>query len=95
MPLPSSVIDLPDLEARHVLRFAARSLGQALDAVRAGLAASPAEVCNLQFKAVGDLVEGVLRLQQLDEAGAVSLCHRLGDLPGVLSSRVEHQWGRS
>jgi hypothetical protein len=95
MPLPGSVTDLPDPESRHVLRFSAHDLSTALDAVRDGLAASGAEVCNLQLRAVGALVEGVLRLQRLDEAGAVRLCHRLADLPGVLSSRVEHQWGRS
>jgi len=95
MPLPNLVLDLPDLEARHVLRFAASDVSAALNAVRDGLAASGAEVCNLQLKAVGALFEGVLRLQQLDEAGAVRLCHRFADLPGVLSSRVEHQWGKS
>lgn len=93
MSLPASSLDLPDPEARHVLRFAARDVFTALDAVRHGLAPSRAEVCNLQLKAVGDLVEGVLRLQQLDEDGAVALCHRFSGLPGVLSSRVEHQWG--
>ena len=93
MPLPSAALDPPDPEARHVLRFSAHDVPAALDAVRDGLAASGAEVCNLQLKAVGVLVEGVLRLQRLDEDGAVRLCHRLADLPGVLSSRVEHQWG--
>lgn len=93
MPLPSTLLDLPDPEARHVLRFAANDISSALDAVRDGLAASGAEVCNLQLKAVGCLFEGVLRLQHLDEAGAVALSHRVAGLPGVLSSRVEHQWG--
>ena len=55
MSLPASSLDLPDPEARHVLRFAARDVFTALDAVRHGLAPSRAEVCNLQLKAVGDL----------------------------------------
>ncbi|MES2034366.1 MAG: hypothetical protein V4466_09340 [Pseudomonadota bacterium] len=85
-----------DPEARHVLRFSASGVALALDAVRAGLAASPAELCNLQLKSLSrGLVEAVLRVQQIDEDGAVSLCHRLGERPGVLSSRVEHLWGKS
>jgi hypothetical protein len=95
MPQPSS----PDLaanpDARHVLRFTADDVAQALDAARAGLAASTAEVCTLSISTVGRLVEGVLRVRRCDEAGAVSLADRLAERPGVRSSRVEHVWGRS
>ena len=93
----SPALEAPsDPEARHVLRFSANGVALALDAVRAGLAASPAELCNLQLKALSrGLVEAVLRVQQVDEAGAVSLCHALGERPGVLSSRVEHLWGKA
>jgi hypothetical protein len=82
-----------DPEARHVVRFAASGAALALDAVRAAVAASPAVLCNFQLKAVGSLVEGVLRVQEVDDEGAVSLSHRLAERPGVLSSRVEHVWG--
>jgi hypothetical protein len=93
---PSSSPDLSaDPDARHVLRFTADDVAQALDAARASLAASPAEVCNLSISAVGRLVEGVLRVRRLDEAGAVSLADRLAERPGVRSSRVEHLWGLS
>jgi len=85
----------PDPATRHVLRFAADDVTLALDAVRAGLAACPAEVNNLSISAVGRLVEGVLRIRRLDEAGAVSLANRLAERPGVRSSRVEHLWGLS
>lgn len=95
MPLssPSDLSANPD--ARHVLRFTADDVAQALDAARAGLAASTAEVCTLSISTVGRLVEGVLRVRRLDEAGAVSLADRLAERPGVRSSRVEHLWGRS
>ncbi|MFZ5670380.1 MAG: hypothetical protein ACOY4K_12875 [Pseudomonadota bacterium] len=96
MSQPLSTPDLAlDPEARHVLRFAADDVGQALDALRAGLEGSGADVCNLSLRAVGALVEGVLRLQSLDEAGAVRLARRLAELPGVRASRVEHVWGRA
>lgn len=95
MPLTPS----PDLsanpDARHVLRFTADDVSAALDAARAGLAASTAEVCTLSISTVGRLVEGVLRVRRLDEAGAVSLADRLAERPGVRSSRVEHLWGLS
>lgn len=95
MPLssPSDLSANPD--SRHVLRFTADDVAQALDAARAGLAASTAEVCTLSISTVGRLVEGVLRVRRLDEAGAVSLADRLAERPGVRSSRVEHLWGRS
>jgi hypothetical protein len=95
MPLSSSpdLSDNPD--ARHVLRFTADDVSAALDAARAGLAASTAEVCTLSISTVGRLVEGVLRVRRLDEAGAVSLADRLAERPGVRSSRVEHLWGLS
>lgn len=95
MPLtsPSDLSANPD--ARHVLRFTADDVAQALDAARAGLAASTAEVCTLSISTVGRLVEGVLRVRRLDEAGAVSLADRLAERPGVRSSRVEHLWGRA
>jgi hypothetical protein len=95
MPLPSSSSLDAHPDARHVLRFTADDVAQALDAARAGLAASPAEVCTLTLSTVGRLVEGVLRVRRLDEAGAVSLADRLAARPGVRSSRVEHVWGRS
>lgn len=91
--MSSLAYDQNDPEARHVLRFAADGAALALEAVRAAVAGSPAELCNFQLKAVGDLVEGVLRVRQVDEAGALSLCRRLGERPGVLSSKVEHVWG--
>ncbi len=95
MPLPQP-LDLADNpQARHVLRFTVDDLTQALDAVRAGLAATSAEVCNLSLSPVGRLVEGVLRVRRLDEAGAVKLADRLASWPGVRSSRVEHVWGLS
>ncbi len=95
MPLSSS-LDLSDHpDTRHVLRFTADDVTQALDAARLTLAASPAEVCTLSISTVGRLVEGVLRVRRLDEAGAVRLADRLAERPGVQSSRVEHQWGRS
>ncbi|ATQ43985.1 hypothetical protein [Caulobacter mirabilis] len=93
--MPNPAYDQNDPEARHVLRFAADGAALALDAVRAAVAASPAELCNFQLKAVGELVEGVLRVRQVDEAGALSLCRRLAERPGVLSSKVEHVWGRA
>lgn len=95
MPLPSppDLSDNPD--ARHVLRFTADDVAQALDAARLSLAASTAEVCTLTLSTVGRLVEGVLRVRRLDEAGAVSLADQLAERPGVRSSRVEHVWGRS
>lgn len=85
----------PSSDARHVLRFSADDLAQALDAVRAGLAASNGEVSNLSLSTVGTLVEGVVRLRRLDEAGAVALSHWLAGRPGVRSSRVEHLWGKA
>lgn len=95
MPLSST----PDLSAepdgRHVLRFTADDLAQALDATRASLAASTAEVCTLSISTVGRLVEGVLRVRRLDEAGAVRLADGLAERPGVRSTRVEHLWGPS
>ncbi|MDP1738968.1 MAG: hypothetical protein Q8L23_16190 [Caulobacter sp.] len=95
MPLSSS-LDLSDNpDARHVLRFTADDVAQALDATRASLAASTAEVCNLSISTVGRLVEGVLRVRRLDEAGAVRLADRLAERPGVRSTRVEHLWGLS
>jgi hypothetical protein len=95
MPL-SSPLDLSDNpDARHVLRFTADDVPQALDAARASLAASSAEVCTLSISTVGRLVEGVLRVRRLDEAGAVRLADGLAERPGVRSSRVEHLWGRA
>lgn len=95
MPLPSP-LDLADNpDARHVLRFTADDVAQALDAARLSLAASTAEVCTLSISTVGRLVEGVLRVRRLDEAGAVRLADRLAERPGVRSSRVEHLWGRA
>lgn len=93
MPQTSSLDLSANPDARHVLRFTADDVSAALDAARAGLAASTAEVCNLSFSTVGRLVEGVLRVRRLDEAGAVSLADRLAERPGVRSSRVEHLWG--
>ena len=93
MPQPLSLDLSDDPQARHVLRFTVDDLTQALDAVRAGLAASSAEVCNLSLSPVGRLVEGVLRVRRLDEAGAVRLADRLAERPGVRTSRVEHLWG--
>lgn len=93
MPLSPDLSDNPD--ARHVLRFTADDVAQALAAAQAGLAASTAEVCTLSISTVGRLVEGVLRVRRLDEAGAVSLADRLAERPGVRSSRVEHLWGRA
>ena len=91
MPLTSS-LDLADNpDARHVLRFTADNVAQALDAARLSLASRTAEVCTLTISTVGRLVEGVLRVRRLDEAGAV----RLAERPGVRSSRVEHLWGRA
>ena len=95
MPLSSSPSLAANPDARHVLRFTADDVAQALDAARVGLAASTAEVCNLSISTVGRLVEGVLRVRRLDEAGAVRLADRLAERPGVRSSRVEHVWGRS
>ncbi|MDP1632424.1 MAG: hypothetical protein Q8L66_13495 [Caulobacter sp.] len=93
LPAPQSLADQPD--GRHVLRFIADDVSQALDAARTGLAASTAEVCNLSISTVGHLVEGVLRVRRLNEAGAVSLADQLAAGPGVRSARVEHLWGRS
>lgn len=95
MPLPNSPSLDANPEARHVLRFTADDVAQALDAARLSLAASTAEVCTLTLSTVGRLVEGVLRVRRLDEAGAVSLADHLAARPGVRSSRVEHVWGRS
>jgi hypothetical protein len=95
MPLSSTPDLSADPDARHVLRFTADDVAQALDATRASLAASTAEVCTLSISAVGRLVEGVLRVRRLDEAGAVRLADRLAERPGVRSTRVEHLWGLS
>ena len=65
MPLPSSPALASNPDARHVLRFTADDVAQALDAARASLALSRAEVCNLSISTVGRLVEGVLRVRRL------------------------------
>ncbi|MDR3507724.1 MAG: hypothetical protein P4L64_07500 [Caulobacteraceae bacterium] len=77
----------------HVLLIAARSSRAALLAVEDALGASDAELCRLNLKPVGEIVEATVKLRGIDAGAADRLAARVGAQLGVCNARVEHLWG--
>ena len=82
----------PSRDEVHVLVIAARNSRAALLAAEDALGASPAELCRMSLKPVGDIVEATLKLRGVDAAEAVRLADRARDRLGVHSAQVEHLW---
>lgn len=78
----------------HQLLLAATDAPSALEAVRAGLADSGAELCGLTMRPVGQIVEASLKVRHLGDQAARLLARDLAAWPGVNSASVEHQWLR-
>lgn len=76
----------------HILVLTAFNTRAALLAIDGALSASTAKLCGLSLKPLGEMVEGVLRVQGVDEAAAEILCEDLSAALGVRSARLEHQW---
>jgi hypothetical protein len=85
-------VGTPVQETLHVVVLMAFNTRAALLAVDGALAASGARLCGLSLKPLGEMVEGILRVQGVDDAGAETLCEDLVAGLGVRSARLEHQW---
>jgi hypothetical protein len=83
---------VPAHETLHVVVLTAFNTRAALLAVDGALAASGARLCGLSLKPLGEMVEGILRVQGVDDGGAEILCEDIVAGLGVRSARLEHQW---
>jgi hypothetical protein len=87
---PSEPLDALDRNAIHVMTFTAASAGAALAAVQDELATAGAKLSGLSLSALGQIVEGVMRLTGISCAKARACSDRFAARPGVLGARVEH-----
>ncbi|WP_304165163.1 hypothetical protein [Phenylobacterium aquaticum] len=93
VPEPVQVAVGADPSPTHVFLVAARHARAALRAIEDGLWVSGAELLGLTLRPVGQIVEAVVRLGNLDEPQAERLAARLAQGLGVQGVRVEHHWG--